>query len=174
MENIVWKQCADYPKYEVNNIGDVRNISTKKNIAPHVYRGYYSVGLWNGHKRHLVKVHRLVAIAFIDNPYNLPQVNHKDEVKTNNNANNLEWCSCSYNSKYGTRNSRMLKARRLKQGPKMEKAVKQFDIDGSFIAEYKSICEASRVTGLDFSNISKCCRDNCYNKTFGGFIWKFS
>lgn len=63
-----------------------------------------------GGKSITYKVHRLVAIAFIPNPDNLPHINHKDENKLNNNPNNLEWCDNSYNNNYGTRNKRIAKA----------------------------------------------------------------
>ena len=69
--------------------------------------GYYRVTLSNGNKKKTCRVHRLVAEAFIPNPNNLPEVNHKSEVKTENSASNLEWCDTTYNINYGSRNERV-------------------------------------------------------------------
>jgi hypothetical protein len=64
-------------------------------------KGYKTVTLTKDGKSKTTFVHRIVAEAFIENPYNLPMVNHKDEDKTNNFAENLEWCTASYNRTYG-------------------------------------------------------------------------
>lgn len=107
--------------------------------------------------------HRFIAMCFIPNPNNLPQVNHKNEIKTDNHVENLEWCDCIYNINYGTRNERMAIS--------LSKPVLQFTQDGGFVAEYQSTIEAMQQTGCFQSAISKCCRGK--RKTTGGFIWKF-
>lgn len=106
-----WKDIENYEGlYQVSDEGRVRNISKNpyKLMKPHYnQRGYLLVALSkNGLPLHKL-VHRLVAEAFIPNPNNLPQVNHKDEKKDNNQVLNLEWCDNKYNSRYGTRGGRI-------------------------------------------------------------------
>lgn len=87
----VWKKIDDY-NYEVSNQGRVRNISTKKVLKEQLHgQKYYRVNLFKDGKIHHYKIHRLVALAFIHNPDNKPEVNHKDGNKLNNDVNNLEW-----------------------------------------------------------------------------------
>ena len=83
--------------YEISNCGRVRNSNTGREVKPHNNgRGYLKVTL----KRKCLLIHRLVAIMFIPNPNNLPQVNHKDKNRLNNNVDNLEWCTAEYNLQY--------------------------------------------------------------------------
>jgi hypothetical protein len=102
MDKEVWTlvQGYDYP-YEVSNFGRV--LGTKGILKPYDNGyGYLVVELrQNGKKKHL-RVHRLVASAFVENPNGFPEVNHKDENKRNNKSSNLEWCTSSYNKKYGS------------------------------------------------------------------------
>lgn len=100
----VWKDIKGYEGlYQISNTGKVKGLKRNKVLKPILQRsGYYYVDLQR--KRRLV--HRLVAEAFIDNPDNLPEVNHKDEDKVNNSVENLEWCDSKYNANYGTRNKR--------------------------------------------------------------------
>ena len=99
---------TEYEGYLVNADGDVLSIKGKEPIllSPFLRHGYQRVTLFENGKKFNVSVHRLVAIAFIDNPDpNIyTEINHKDENKTNNNVNNLEWCTHLYNLNYGTRN----------------------------------------------------------------------
>lgn len=105
MEN--WKIVKCNDAYEVSNLGNIRNIKTKKLKKPYLNeKGYLILSLWKNCKPKSCRVHRLVAEAFLPNPNNLPQVNHKDENKTNNNVENLEWCDNEYNNNYGTINER--------------------------------------------------------------------
>ena len=114
---IVWKPIPGFPLYEASNIGQIRNAKTKRIRKVHSNSRtnkdtYYLICdvQVNGKRKHM-RVHRLVALAFLPNPDNLPQINHKDEDKTNNCVWNLEWCTAEYNVNYGTANERRIKSR---------------------------------------------------------------
>ena len=162
----IWKYKKDYEgHYQVSNCGRVKSIKFgKEKILKQRKdkRGYYSVVL---SKNGIVKkysVHRLVAEAFIDNTDNLPYVNHKDEDKTNNNVNNLEWCDAKYNINYGTCIERRSK--------KKSKPVLQYDLEGNFIKEWKSTMECGR-NGYNQGNVVACCQGKL--KKYKGFIWRY-
>lgn len=91
-----WRICESFPEYEVSNLGNVRNVSTKKELKG-VNRLYNEVCLRSKGKQVSAYTHRLVAEAFIPNPENLPQVNHIDGNKLNNAVTNLEWCTAKHN-----------------------------------------------------------------------------
>ena len=180
--NEEWKPIKDFEGlYEVSNLGRVRSLDRHvKNQGTFVLRGkllaltadkrgYKHLLLWKNGKSKLGLVHRLVAAAFIPNPCNLPQVNHKDENKGNNNVSNLEWCTAKYNSNYGTGAKRNGMARR--NNSKDSKPVIQMDLNYNFIAEYPSTREAARRNDFLQGEIAKCCRGII--KTSRGFIWKY-
>ena len=116
----IWKDIDGFGGcYQVSNLGRVksldRNVKGNKSnyirigkiLSPKTHRnGYLCVVLCKDRIGKMYYIHRLVAQAFIPNPDRLPQVNHKDENKTNNNVENLEWCSAEYNTNYGTANDR--------------------------------------------------------------------
>ena len=111
----IWRPIEGYEGlYEVSNLGRVRSLDRfyyrlhkGKVLSPTKDRyGYLTVTLNCNGKSKTIKIHRLVAQAFLPNPDNLPQVNHKDEVKSNNCVDNLEWCSAKYNVNFGTRQER--------------------------------------------------------------------
>lgn len=198
MEEEIWKDIQGYEGlYAVSNMGHVRSfadtnpINRRNRILKPAFDGkgnYLFVGLHKDGKVKQVYIHRLVAIAFIPNPDNLPQVNHKDECKTNNRADNLEWCTRSYNSRYGHGRERMIESRRRNNDTKelaekikktkllrgtrdAEKAVLQFSMSGEFIKRWRSATEAERKLGFCRTNIAKCCKGLYWQAN--GYIWKY-
>ena len=163
----IWKQI-DWGdgRYYVSNLGNVKSTYANKEkiLKPFPdHRGYLKVDLRSPGCRKTFSIHRLVARYFIPNPNNLPEVNHKDEDKTHNYESNLEWCDTLYNCNYGTRNARKAEG--------CHKPVCSVDKDGN-ISYYKSRLEASDITGIGATNISKALSDNySNNKTAGGLLW---
>jgi len=149
-----FKPIVGFPGYKVSDKGTVLG-KRDKPLACNLCSGYLHTGLRKDGKQIFKNVHRLVAIAFLPNPDNLPQVNHKDEVKTNNNKDNLEWCTRQYNQEYS-----------------LGKRVLQLDkISEEVIREWVSVASAARELNLNEGNIACCCRG--VGKTAGGFIWRY-
>ena len=174
-EEEIWRDVVGYEGlYKVSNLGNVMSLKHKKPflLKPgKTYDGYLIVRLSNHNK--LIKsflVHRLVSKAFLPNPNNLPQVNHKDEDKTNNRVDNLEFCTKFYNNHYGTCIERISKT--LTNRKDLSKPVLQFDINKNLLNEYQSVREAERNTGIQSGNICRVCKGK--RKYAGGFIWKYS
>lgn len=159
----IWKPIKDYINYEISNFGKVKSLYKNIILNPEIRRGYYAVQLYKNSKAKHFQIHRLVAIHFIKNPNNLKYVNHKDENKLNNNVNNLEWCTASYNINYGTCIERAIKKKSI--------PVYQYDKNGNYLNYYSSIMDAERKTGIYNNNIVKCCKGE--RKTAGGYIWKY-
>lgn len=167
----IWKDIKGYEGiYQISTMGRVkslrRNIILKNQIASN---GYEMVKLYTNNSKKDYSIHRLVANAFIENPDNLPQVNHRDENKTNNCVENLEWCTPKYNYNYGTINIR--KSQKQLNDKNKSKVVLQYTKDGCFIKEWKSIRDIQRMTGYDKGYISKCCRGK-YAYAYS-YIWKY-
>ena len=164
----IWKDIEGFNgKYQVSNTGKVKSFAIKKEgqiLKPQVTRGYAYVGLCRDSKRqknHLI--HRIVASAFAPNPNGYKEVNHKDEDKLNNNADNLEWCTREYNMSY--------KNARIRQGVSQGKPVLQFTMDNLPIAKYYSAEFAGKINNIDSSSIIKCCIGK---RSFaGGYKWKY-
>lgn len=179
-EKEIWKDIQGYEGlYQISNLGKVKSLNynrTKKErilIPVKTHDGYLIVSLYKNciHKNFLI--HRLVAQTFIENPDNLLEVNHIDEDKTNNRADNLEWCSHEYNINFGTRNERIFKTLKLRNYKNAQKEVIQFTKDGKFVNEFPSIHEASRCTGINQGQICYCCKNMKRYTTAGGFKWKY-
>ena len=145
-------------------------------------KGYLKVSLGLGCNKHKsLSVHRLVALAFIPNPDNKPQVNHIDGDKTNNTVNNLEWVTNNENHKHKCENglnvvpkgeTHYMRVRGYKEGDHHRcRLVKKYDMNGNFLAEYKSITLASKDVGVDYTNIVKACRGKI--KSAAGFKWSY-
>lgn len=198
----IWKPIRGYETlYEVSNFGKVKGIKRNKLLKPKISRdGYLRVGLRKpNEKQRWFFIHRLVAIAFIPNLNNYPQINHKDEVKTNNCVNNLEWCTAKYNCNYGTHIQRIIAntdyskidyearhrhtdyVKRYKNTDykkigaytrkRFSKKVIQYSLDGEKIREWESTRAIARELNIDHKGIVNCC--NGKYKTSYGFIWKY-
>ena len=187
----VWKTAVyDGESYEglykVSNLGKIlilnyRNTGKAKLMKPSQEKnGYLKIVLSKNRKRKTCRVHRLIAETFLENPENLPQVNHKDEDKTNNfvflnedgsvdkEKSNLEWKSPKENSNHGTRNERIAKA--MTNG-KLSKRVLQLSLSGELIREWPSTKEIERQLGFDHGAVSRCC--NGKQKSAYGFLWMY-
>lgn len=148
-------------KYAITSCGKVWSYKTKRFLSTHKNsKGYERVYLCKDNGGKCLAIHKLVAMAYIPNPNNLPQINHKDENKQNNSVNNLEWCTNNYNSNYGTRNKRMAKAKRKK--------VLCIELNRIFDSEK----QAEKELGIGVSRISECCSGK--NKTAGGYHWSYA
>lgn len=162
-EDEIWKEIQGFEGlYAVSNKGKVMNLMSgkvlKNNINTH---GYPFVQLHKGNEKpKQIKVHRLIAEAFIPNPDNLPEVNHIDEDKTNNDVTNLEWVTASQNQ----RHSAHTKSCRINQ----------LTLDGELIKTWESSMQIQRELGYSKSNIIKCCKGNKRYSHVGGFKWEYA
>lgn len=166
----IWKPIIGYEaRYQVSNLGNVRskNGVLKPQARQH---GYLSVWLYDGYgNAKQYSVHRLVAMSFIPNPSGYAEVNHKDEDKTNNCAENLEWCTHQQNSVCGTRGKRIGEAN--KNG-KQSKRIAQYTKDGELVRVFPSLQEASR-NGYAASNVSKCANGHHSYSHAYGYLWRY-
>ena len=197
-----WKDVENYEGlYQVSNLGRVKSLKDN-NGKPRekimkqgkTKNGYLRIMLCKNGKRERFLVHRLVANAFIPNPNNFKCVNHKDEDKTNNCVNNLEWCTYQYNNTYGTCQQRRVentdwkvkvantdykaitakmdyKEIGRKVAEKLSRQVYQYSLDGILVAIWKSIRECGR-NGFNFGAVAACCRGEA--KTHKGYIWSYT
>ena len=177
----IWKPIDGYENlYEVSNHGRVRSLDhyasngqklilyKGKVLSPNMgTNGYYSVQLSKNNKIVRKMIHRLVALTFIKNPnpdkYNM--VNHKDEVRTNNNANNLEWCNAKYNTNYGTGMKRLSELKKGKDNLLLRKSVQC--VETGII--YSSLKEAAQKTNANKAAISMVI--NGKRNKAGGYGW---
>lgn len=160
-----WKEIPDFPNYMISNLGRVWNKKRKRFMTIYTRKGYSLVKLSKSNTSKEMKVHRLVAIAFIPNPYNLPCVNHIDEKPSNNCVNNLEWCNHQYNNTYGTRC--------IRQSEKIKIPIKQCDMQGNIIREFSSVNDAAKELGIPACNISNCLHGRQKSAPKNLYTWKF-
>ena len=169
-----------FPDYTIDESGKVWSMKTKKYLKPAYSKsGYASVELFNENGSKRMLIHRLVASAFIPNPNNYPQVNHKDENPANNSVDNLEWCTAKYNMNYGNgAKNRHLKIdytkpcyreNAIKNGKKVSLPVVMLS-NGVEINRFASAKEASKATGISHSNILRAVHKE--RATAGGYTWK--
>lgn len=175
MMNEIWKDIIGYEGlYQISNLGRVKSLGNSKSRKEKILKltkkrvkksTYYTVNL---HKNGVVenfRVNRLVAQAFIPNPYNLSDVNHIDEDTLNNVVSNLEWLSHKDNCNYGTRNTRMSESNT--NNPKRSKQI--VCIETGII--YPSIHEASRKLNINYGNLCRALKHK--EKTCGGYHWNY-
>ena len=160
--------------YTIDEDGNVYSIRSKIYLKPRKRGDYFYVGLHKSGSTTNKDIHRLVAEAFLNNPNNLPCVNHKDENKTNNNVNNLEWCSYEYNNGYGTKPQRLSSVLEGREVPWKERPVSQYTLSGQFVATYKSLIDAENHTGIKYRSIQQVASQQPYRKSAGGYIWRYA
>lgn len=168
-ESEIWKDVVGFEGlYQVSNKGNVFSVMRVSSqgkkcggrmLTPGYDKdGYLRVHLCKNGKGKIRFIHRLVAGAFLPNPKGLPQVNHRDEVKDNNNVENLEWCTNEYNSRYGTRTERI------------SKKIRAVNVETGEVVTFNSTQEAGRK-GYHSSAVSAACREaykTSYGKLIGG------
>ena len=182
MKNEEWRDVVGYEGlYQDSNQGRVKSLERTfidkigreryfkgRILKPAMDKGgYLRVGLCDGKKRKTFKLHRLVCEAFHENPDNKPQVNHINEIKTDNRASNLGWATARENSNFGTRNERIGK----KSAITKSKPIAQYTLNGKLLKVWPSLKEAKRGTGFSQGNVSQVA--NGKRKQAYGFIWKY-
>ena len=188
MENEIWKDVQNFEGlYQVSNLGRVRSLDRKKWGGKVFYTlkgrilkpkldgkgNYLQICFHKDGKTYHKQIHQLVAGEFLKNPNNYPCINHKNEIKTDNRAENLEWCSYSYNALYGNARFKNVISRTKNKSKNSEKPILMIDLNGNVIREFRSCYDASRFTGLSRTIIRYCCIGNKRNKTAGGYKWKY-
>jgi hypothetical protein len=177
MKSEIWKPIKDYEGlYEISSLGRVKSLPKDKKskhgsiahlqerlLTPSNNHGYRSIVLTNNGVHKTNNVHRLVAEAFIPNPNNYSDINHKDENKANNSVSNLEWCTRVYNMNYGTCQNR----KAISNG----KPINQYSIDGVYIRSYLSIKDAATKNNYQSSPILNCCVGR--SKSSYGYKWEY-
>ena len=182
-----WKPIKGFPQYYISSFGRVWSDKQNRRFlnTPKDGCGYCHARLYIGAKQYSRLVHRLVAEAFVDNPNGYKEVNHKDEDKNNNRADNLEWCTRTYNILYGKAGKERYEKMKITQRltHKGQRPVECLDvITGEVIYKFFSAGEAAR-TILNRSNgtvksvrtnILNCCNHRKHVKTAHGYKWRYA
>ena len=177
-----WRSVKGYDgRYLVSNTGFIYSKISNKVLKPNkMNNGYLSVELFKDGKSKRLLIHRIVAEAFIDNPESLPIVNHKDEDKTNNSVDNLEWCTQKYNANYGNALEKKKRNRTVSDAVKnslllgsksRQIPLLQFTKSGEFLKRFNSAVEAGRLLKINASHIGENCKK--IRKSAGGFCWQY-
>lgn len=184
----IWKDIPSYEGYyQASNLGKIKSLKRiimRKDGKPYLQKeqllkpgrnrkGYLHCNLTKNFKQTNISVHRLVAITFIDNPNNLPQINHIDGNKENNSVDNLEWISNYDNMQHsiitGIRNVKKITDNLKKVN---SRKVNQYDLDGNFIKAWDSIKDIQMELKIPNQNISKVCQGK--RKKAHNYIFKYA
>lgn len=161
MDEERWRISTEYPQYEVSDWGRIRHINGHPRKT-RIVAGYAYVCIRKDGKAHNIRLHRLIAKAFVPNPFNKPHVNHKDGNKINNAANNLEWCTPSENEHH------KIKILGIKQIPPIiQKSVVCLETNQIF----PSIKEAAETMEICGKHIGEAASGR--RKTACGYHWSF-
>lgn len=189
--NEIWKDIDGYDGlYQISNLGRVKSLGRRgkgcsledKILKPMVNKdGYHLVNLKDiNHVAKWFTVHRLVALHFIPNPNDYKEINHKDEVKSNNIVTNLEWCTREYNVSYGTVIERQSNNKKGQSNEWLNKPILQYSLEGEFITEFDSTTQAAQflapVLGKDIEKIKKAINNQLRKYPNGkscGFNWRY-
>lgn len=187
-----WKTIKGFENYQVSDFGRIislKRIIMRKDNKPLTinggilkplkkYNGYCQVHLIHNKRSKDISIHRLVSLAFIPNPENKPQINHKNGIKDDNVLTNLEWCTSSENLKHAHISG--LKKPSIGKDNGMygikgkdnvnSKPVIQLDINNNIINEFNSLTEASQKTLISRQYIGLVCNKQ---KKAGGYLWKY-
>ena len=169
-----WRDVVGYEGlYKVSNLGNIYSFYVNRILSKHLMpNGYITIRLCNNSQHKRVQLGRIVAIAFIPNPDNLSEVNHKDCNPRNNESENLEWCTHAYNINYANRTQKMLNSPGYKAAMSNIKIpILQFDKNGTFIRRWNSGSEIEKETCINAGNISLCCSGK--RKSAGNYIWRY-
>lgn len=178
----IWADIKGYEGlYKISSLGTVKALPNNPTHLKELIltpsknsSGYLKVELYKDKVSKMYYVHRLVALTFIPNPYNKPQVNHKDGNKLNNTVENLEWVTKSENQKHAIKHGLRTPSPMTGKFGKLNhnsKSILQFDLNGNLIRKWDSISEAARYYGCNRNSISNVLLG--YRKTCKGYVWKY-
>lgn len=178
MTDYVWAPIPGFPSYEASYTGQIRSIARKDRMGrsrkPTILqqffdsrRFYLCVNIWKNGKRKAMRVHRLVAMAFLPNPLELPEVNHRDENKANNCVSNLEWCDHRYNNTYGSKRGKWVGERNFAAKYSRDAALFVFKNHTCNGGKFGTT-ELSRMTGISISHVSAIAHGNRRKEELSG------
>lgn len=203
LEGEIWRPVVGYEGlYEVSNYGRVASLNYYGGSRRHLLKpgyqtnGYQFVNLWKNKVKSQITIHKLVAMAFPEicgTYFEGAEIDHINGIRDDNRASNLRWVTKSLNMLNPITRKRISEAmkgkhpseetrKKLAESGKgkhinradQSKPVLQYTKDGTLIAEYQSIREAERQTGVQHTNISRCCLGKQCHKSAGGFNWKYA